>query len=579
MNSTSGTARSKKIIPATKTSNIQSSEKPTGRATRANGPADLVEETEVIKGSKDGREFLEEKQLLVPAGRPLTMAMAGSCLHQIMDSSNKIPEVVRHGLRALAYLMEDADQEEATQAYHDGFNSELEFFTSELTQLVKHTQSKVDAKMEEITKATADLVNLAKESALQTRTASQSQLPTTGHPQLSRPSYSQVLSQPLASVNPRLLARHGIRRRQLMLKGIGTNSSTAGLEDKEIRENINDSLKEIASDAVRLRSATRQRNGGLLVEFDSDYGAAWGRNDENIARLCKAIGDGVETQKRTYQLITKFAPLSATPENPKFIEEVEDSNRMEGGIITSMRWAKAENRRKEHQKWAHIILTTDNVNEANRMIALGIYIANKRVSVEKCKADPTRCLKCQGYSHYAKDCSAKFDTCGQCGEKGHRTKECTSKKKYCVSCATEEHASYDRLCPVFLKKASDKNLITPENSLPFIPTDEPWTWSTDYNIPPSATRRTANSNTIPINPPRESQKTTFRKHTARQEATADTATATLNPQSRRPTPTPPSTGPASGNRPNDTRESTTPEKWGDSPLEDGELPSPNPSQP
>ncbi|PPQ84271.1 hypothetical protein CVT25_013228 [Psilocybe cyanescens] len=570
MNTNSGTARNRKNTSTTGTPGNKDATRPNRRSTRANGPAEMVEELEIIKGSKDGRKFLEERQLLVPAGRPLTMAMAGSCLHQVMESSPNVPQPVMQGLRALAYLMEDADQEEATQTYHDGFNSELEFFTSELTQLIKHTQLKVDAKLEELSQLTEDLTKSARTSDSQRRTTQQELSPAQG-----RSSYSQILAQPPASASPRMLARHGIRRRQLMLKGIRPDSSIGGLGDREIREKLNKILSATATDGVYLRSATKQRNGGLLVEFDSDYGAAWGRKEENIAQLCKAIGEGVETKRRTYHLIAKFVPLSAEPEDPNFIEEVEESNRMEAGVITSMRWAKAIERRKEHQKWAHIILTTDNVNEANRMIALGIYIANKKVTVEKCKIDPIRCLKCQGYNHYAKDCSASSDTCGQCGEKGHRTKECTSQKKYCVSCASEEHTSYDRLCPIFQKKASDKNLTTPENTLPFIPTDEPWTWSINPNIQSGMTRQSAGSEAPLVNPPRENQRTALRRNVLRQAEIEAIAAATPSPPSSSSPPPARSTG---NTQPDNSEKVITPERWGDSPLEDGELPPPQITQ-
>ncbi|PPQ86443.1 hypothetical protein CVT25_008103 [Psilocybe cyanescens] len=507
MNTISGTARNRKATPANGTSGSKDATKTPGQQTRANGPAELVEGIEVIKGSKDGRVFLKKRQLLVPEGHPLTMAMAGSCLHQVMELLPNVPLLVMQGMRALAYLMEDADQEEATQTYHNGFNSELEFFMSELTQLIKHTQTKVDAKLEEISKVTEDLAKSVRTLELQRRNTMLEPVQILG-----QPSYSQILSQLPTSTSPKMLARHGIRWCQLMLKGIRSNSSIEGLGDHEICDKLNRALKESELAEIHLCSATKQRNGGLLVEFDLDYGAAWGRKGENIAKICQTIGKGVEMQKRSYQLIAKFVPLSVEPGDPNFIGKVEESNRMEAGVITSMRWAKAVERQKANQKWAHIILSTDNVNKANQIIALGIYIANKKVTVEKCKVDPIRCMKCQGYNYYAKDCSAVGDICGQCSEKGHQTKECSSQKKYCILCASGDHTSYNRMCPTFQKKAADKNLVTPENTLPFIPMDEPWTWSTNPDVPPGAARQDE-ANIVTANPHQQSQKNTSQTNT------------------------------------------------------------------
>ena len=124
------------------------------------------------------------------------------------------------------------------------------------------------------------------------------------------------------------------------------------------------------------------------------------------------------------------------------------------------------------------MLKITNATEANRMIVLGIYVANKKITVKKCRVDPMQCLKCQGYNHFAKECITKSNTCSHCGDQGHWTSNCTNTTKVrCISCNTDDHPSYFRECPTFLKKAADKNNITPENNLPFIQTEEAWTWN------------------------------------------------------------------------------------------------------
>lgn len=70
-----------------------------------------------------------------------------------------------------------------------------------------------------------------------------------------------------------------------------------------------------------------------------------------------------------------------------------------------------------------------------------------------------------------------LNKCGNCAE-NHNTADCHQPKKMrCVSCNTEDHASWSRTCPTFLRKIEDYNRRNPENMLPYYPTSDPWTWS------------------------------------------------------------------------------------------------------
>jgi hypothetical protein len=100
------------------------------------------------------------------------------------------------------------------------------------------------------------------------------------------------------------------------------------------------------------------------------------------------------------------------------------------------------------------------------------------------KREPTRCLKCQGWNHFAKDCQEKDEKCGNCTQ-NHRTNDCpTPSARCCVSCKTNNHASWSRECPVFIRKLNDFNDRNPENALQYIPTSEPWTWTASSSIGP-----------------------------------------------------------------------------------------------
>jgi hypothetical protein len=87
-------------------------------------------------------------------------------------------------------------------------------------------------------------------------------------------------------------------------------------------------------------------------------------------------------------------------------------------------------------------------------------------------------MKCHNWNHVAWECVAPEDICGTCGGNDHWTKDCTNReKRHCVSCNSDDHASWSRTCPTFLRKCDELDRRTPENNLPFYPASEPWTWS------------------------------------------------------------------------------------------------------
>ena len=148
------------------------------------------------------------------------------------------------------------------------------------------------------------------------------------------------------------------------------------------------------------------------------------------------------------------------------------------------RWAKPIHRRSPEQRTAHLILTYTSADTANRAITNGLHICNRRCYVERVKIEPTRCLRCQGWNHFSKECQEEISRCGNCS-KNHRMSDCLMpEERICVSCMSEGHASWSRECPTFIKKLNELNDRNPENTLQYIPTAEPWMWTTSANSAP-----------------------------------------------------------------------------------------------
>ncbi|KAH9485335.1 hypothetical protein JR316_0002243 [Psilocybe cubensis] len=164
----------------------------------------------------------------------------------------------------------------ATQTYHNGFGEELAMFTNKIKSLVQHAQEKVDLKLEKINKAIADFIKLAA-----TIKSIQALSPNNA--------YSQALikgqftfSQSNIATNPRMLARHSIRARQTMLEGLDKDSKISTIRNREEKDAINKILLKLELEgSVRIQSAIKQHKRGLLIGFDTDYGAAWIRVKDN----------------------------------------------------------------------------------------------------------------------------------------------------------------------------------------------------------------------------------------------------------------------------------------------------------
>src|SRR6266481_1914618 len=98
------------------------------------------------------------------------------------------------------------------------------------------------------------------------------------------------------------------------------------------------------------------------------------------------------------------------------------------------------------QTCSHIILVVSKLAVTNKILTNSLIIHQKHIYTEKCKKEPTRCLKCHGWGHLSYNCTQSFDTCGTCMGR-HCMAACgNSHWPHCVSCQVEGHASWDWAC-------------------------------------------------------------------------------------------------------------------------------------
>ena len=429
----------------------------TRNETRKTGTSTMIEEHEDIRDATEGRKFLETRLLLCPAGEPVTNSSLSTCLHQIAGMAN-VPKQATNAIRALAFLVDEMEETTINEIVRDAVISQINELTIDVKSLVEDAKEKID---EHITNRTSEIRgNVPAQSATR--------------PQRS---YAEALVSPPPHADPKLAAREGIRARQFMLEGIEDDSKVSHLNAMQLKSEFNRILDNLGLEGHKVRLAIPQRNKGILFEMENDAAACWMNETSNRITFCKAVSPKATIKPRTYSLIAFNVAISFELENQKHHKEVCEANHIDEENITALRWAKPVKRRSPGQKTAHLIMSFADAQAANRAIANGLTFCNRRTHVEKIKKEPIRCLKCQGWNHFAYECILNVDKCGNCAEE-HRTSQCPDPhRKFCISCNTDEHASWSRECPTFLRKVSECNRRNPENALQFIPTTESWTWS------------------------------------------------------------------------------------------------------
>ena len=435
------------------------------------GSVSIPEELQDIKTSLEGRKFLEKHILLCPPGEPTTHDSLSTCLHQI-SALPGLPKQALNAVRSVAFLLEELEENTVNETIRDAFDSQITEFTSDMQLLVQDVSAKVDVHMAIAMKEFTQ--NLKATTAAAGKFAA-GRSDNGGN---ATRSYAAALFNPPAHANPRLAAREGIKVRQFVLTGL----KEARAERRDLRvlkADVNKALNDLKVEGT-IRSAIVQRDESMLLEADSDALAVWLTDTVNMVELCCALGEGVSFRPRSFNVLAMNVPLTIDTEKRRHREEIVEVNGLKENTVMALRWAKPVARRSPHQRTAHLVLSFSNAEAANRVISNGMTIANKVCHVEKVKKEPLRCLKCQGWNHMARECSSKADTCSNCAGP-HRTLECRQPRTTrCVNCRSDSHASWDRLCPSFLRKAGEFNERYPDNLLPFFPTADPWTWSMDY---------------------------------------------------------------------------------------------------
>src|ERR1019366_4696620 len=200
-------------------------------------------------------------------------------------------------------------------------------------------------------------------------------------------------------------------------------------------------------EGIEIKEVFKLRKGAILLLFNSKEAAEWLQHTDVEIEFTERFVPGCMIKPRQFAILAPRIPLTLDPGNANHLREIEKANGLGKNAITKIRWIKPANRRKADQIVAHATIILSTAKDANKCISEGILICGAKVNPSKLKQEPTQCMKCRKWGHYAADCSESKDTCGTCGGE-HRTNACTeNNRKHCVSCNASTHTSWDRDCP------------------------------------------------------------------------------------------------------------------------------------
>lgn len=427
--------------------------------------------TRVIHNAEEGRLYLEEEALIDTDEHINLDTMAGALVQ--LSAIEGISTPVGLAVRAVALILAQMKMESVCET------------------LLKMVEPKLDSIMGKAADKLAELEVAAETTIVGLRAATQGVSDSTDKLAETSTNYRDALlrhpPQPgppnpplLPHLPSRLKAREGIKSRQVLVeleRELGTGQVPFADESiAALKSRIDRALRDgEPSTEHKTRAVTRLRNGGILMEMESEGAAGWFADEDVRKRFLEKFHASASIKPRLYHTVIQFVPLTFKTNRAEDLREVEEANGIAAGDIASARWIKPAARRKPSQTCGHLILSFRSPQPANDTLAFGLFICQKKVYAEKCKREPLRCLKCHGWGHMAANCTAPNDICGTCALP-HRTSSCTTDDHLrCVSCKVTGHASWARNCPVFLQKCYELNERVDENNMPYFPTQEAWT--------------------------------------------------------------------------------------------------------
>jgi hypothetical protein len=181
------------------------------------------------------------------------------------------------------------------------------------------------------------------------------------------------------------MARGALQRRQFIFDGDDSVASNK-LMLKEMLAKVNLALEQLEGDksdgiygqdrpeGTKFIAVRTLKNGGVLLEMDSEEGADWLRDEETIKEYEKQLPGAVRVKARSYQVVIQFIPAQLKDRLETMLTDIEVENDWPEGTITKVRWMCNPANWKQTQMKAHAVLSVPSRGITNSIMMKGIII-------------------------------------------------------------------------------------------------------------------------------------------------------------------------------------------------------------
>jgi hypothetical protein len=285
-----------------------------------------------------------------------------------------------------------------------------------------------------------------------------------------------------------LVAKDNLLDRQVVVRkawDVDTDQ-LASLTERELVEKASVALELMGAAAsdrpagMKFIGARKTQSGAVIYTLDATASANYLRQEAVMRAFMDHFGGSSSLHVRAYQLVVEHVPIAFNVTSMDALHRVEEASELPARAVYEARWIKPVHLRSAGQRVAFLIMGFSSREAANHAMNYGIVIEGKHCRTRKLLPEPKRCVKCQGYGHFARECKSTKDVCTRCAGE-HRTTDqgCPVGKGQpmrCVNCAKDGHGAADRGCEEYRRRLTQMRAKDPDSRFRLFPTDNPDTW-------------------------------------------------------------------------------------------------------
>ena len=285
-----------------------------------------------------------------------------------------------------------------------------------------------------------------------------------------------------------LVAKGNLLDRQVVVRKAqdADSDQLASLTERELVEKATVALELMgiaASDrptGMKFIGARKTQSGAVIYTLDATASAEYLRREDVMRSFMDHFGGSSDLHVRTYQVVVEHVPVTFDPNDTEALRRTEEATGLPPRAIYEARWIKPTHLRSPGQKVAFLIMGFSSRETANHAMNYGLVIEGKHCRTRKLLPEPRRCVKCQGYGHFARECKSTKDVCARCAGE-HRTTDpdCMigrGQPARCANCSKEGHGAADRSCEEYKRRLTQMRARDPDLRFRLFPTDDPDTW-------------------------------------------------------------------------------------------------------